>query len=256
MTVDFDIELFLVAGVLLTGFFAILKRLFAYPKPTVVFHVAGSFFPVFLIVLLLRSFVVEPFRIPSGSMLPTLEIGDFILVNKFTYGLRLPVLHWEVLPLGEPERGDVVVFRYPHDPSQDYIKRLVGLPGDDIVYSDKVLTINGQVMQQDDKGVYEEPLSEVFPIALQRVHEQLGNAAHDILTVPANEFGAQPAPQRWTVPEGHYFVMGDNRDNSNDSRFWGAVPRDHFVGKAFIVWMNWDAAANTAEFSRIGQSIR
>lgn len=193
---------------------------------------ARSFFPVLLVVLLLRSFLVEPFQIPSGSMRPTLEVGDFILVNKFTYGLRLPVAHTEIVDFGEPERGDVMVFRFPNEPSVNFIKRVIGLPGDRIRYEDKQLYINGEPVPKEQAA--EPPAS--APGELLFV-EQLGDRRHSIYNNPAS-----PGPQvrELVVPAGHYFMVGDNRDHSNDSRYWGFVPEENIVGKAFAVWMHWD----------------
>lgn len=193
---------------------------------------ARSFFPVLLVVLVLRSFVVEPFQIPSGSMRPTLEVGDFILVNKFAYGLRLPVVHTEIVDLGEPERGDVMVFRFPDEPAVNFIKRVVGLPGDRIRYEDKQLFVNGEPVPKR--------LLEAGPMAAPTellLAEQLGELEHRIYNNPRD-----PGPQvrELVVPKGHYFTMGDNRDHSNDSRYWGFVPEANIVGRAFAVWMHWD----------------
>jgi signal peptidase I len=210
-----------------------------------------SFFPVILAVLLLRSFLVEPFRIPSGSMMPTLLVGDFILVNKFSYGLRLPVLDTKVMELGKPQRGDVVVFRYPKDPAVDYIKRVVGLPGDRIGYFNKVVYINGEAVGQIPAGVYSGQGSGINMSGASKRREQLGNVQHDILVMPRTP-GLEG---EFVIPEGEYFVMGDNRDNSNDSRFWGPVPEANLVGKAFRIWMNWDSANGGVGFDRIGTKI-
>jgi len=218
---------------------------------------AVSFFPVILIVFTLRSFVLEPFRIPSGSMLPTLESGDLIVVNKFSYGVRLPILNVKVIDTGSPKRGDVMVFRYPVDPQVDYIKRVVGLPGDKIVYMDKRLTINGQEVARQRDGDYFEPDRAAYTA---RYTETLGDTAHRILLDerrfnPIGPMLRYPARDNCqylrdgvvcTVPAGHYFVMGDNRDNSLDSRYWGFVPDENIVGKAFFIWMNF------GNFSRIG----
>jgi len=211
-----------------------------------------SFFPVILAVLLLRSFLVEPFRIPSGSMMPTLLVGDFILVNKYAYGIRLPVLNTKIIDIGEPERGDVVVFRYPKDPSVDYIKRVIGLPGDTIRYANKVVYVNGQPAGQVPSGVYLGKGSGVSMSGASKRREQLGDLQHDILVMPRTP-GVQG---QYMVGEDEYFVMGDNRDNSNDSRYWGTVPEENLVGKAFRIWMNWDSANGGIDWDRIGMKIQ
>ena len=219
-------------------------------EPTLVEY-AKSFFPVILAVLLLRSFLVEPFRIPSGSMMPTLLVGDFILVNKYTYGIRLPVVNKKIMELGEPQRGDVVVFRFPKDPSIDYIKRVVGVPGDHLVYQDKTLYINDEKVAQIPEGSYIGTGSGLSMSGADVRSELLGDVKHDILVVN----GVGGVSTDVVVPEGHYFVMGDNRDNSNDSRYWGFVPDGNLVGKAFMIWMNWDSAAAGVGWDRIGNSI-
>jgi signal peptidase I len=209
-----------------------------------------SLFPVIVIVLVLRSFIAEPFRIPSSSMMPTVLIGDFILVNKFSYGLRLPVTYTEVIRTGRPERGEVAVFRFPPDPRQNYIKRVVGLPGDEVVYRDKVIYVNDVPMPQVPDGRYVGRGSGRDMTGASVLRETLGGHEHEILQLDFR----QRQEQRWVVPEGHYFVMGDNRDNSEDSRAWGFVPEDNLVGRAFMVWMSWDDGG--VDFSRIGTVIR
>ena len=193
---------------------------------------ARSFFPVLLVVLLLRSFLVEPFQIPSGSMRPTLEVGDFILVNKYAYGLRLPVTNTRIVELGEPERGDVMVFRFPNEPSVNFIKRVIGLPGDTLRYEGKQLYVNGEAVPKQllDEAPVTAPGEWLF-------EERLGEAGHHIYNNPRDP---GPRVREIVVPEGHYFTMGDNRDHSNDSRYWGYVPEDNIVGRAFAVWMHWD----------------
>jgi signal peptidase I len=218
-----------------------------------------SFFPVILIVFLLRSFLVEPFKIPSGSMVPTLVVGDFILVNKFAYGIRIPLVNKKIVSIGEPGRGDVMVFRFPEDTSLDYIKRVVGTPGDRVVYANKKLFING----------VEQPLKRIADyLHPERVHysrqflEKLGELEHALLVEedasPAIPF-SRPFPFRenctynnegmaCTVPPGHYFMMGDNRDNSADSRVWGFVPDENIVGKAFFIWFNFSEPRRFGRF--------
>ncbi len=222
------------------------------PKEPVLVEYARTFFPVILIVLILRSFLVEPFRIPSGSMMPTLYSGDFILVNKFSYGIRLPLFNNKVIDIGSPERGDVFVFRYPQDPSIDYIKRVVGLPGDLIGYYGKTLYVNGKPMQQKPLGVFMGTGAGTSMTGADQYVEQLDGVNHDIL-VRSNAPSLFQGEVR--VPEGHYFAMGDNRDNSNDSRVWGFVPEDNLVGKAFMIWMSWNSTGDGVVFDRIGKSI-
>lgn len=202
-----------------------------------------SFFPVLLFVLVIRSFVFEPFRIPSGSMMPTLLQGDYIFVKKYSYGLRLPVIEKKIFQTGEPDRGDVVVFRLPSEPNINYIKRVVGLPGDELVYERHRLTVNGELVAVTPDAA-DESLANQFI-------EQLGERRHAILvTNPHNSM----RDGRYTVPEGHYFMMGDNRDNSRDSRFIGAVPETHLVGEAVRIWMHMDGL-EWPEWARIGAKI-
>jgi signal peptidase I len=215
-------------------------------KEPVIVEYSKSFFPVLLVVFLLRGFVVEPFRIPSGSMLPSLYIGDFILVNKFAYGIKLPVLNKKIIDIDEPERGDVVVFRYPRDPSLDYIKRVIGLPGDHIAYYNKVLYVNNKPVARDYVDQYRGP----GQTSANDYTEKLEGAEHSILLLPARPNNLQG---EWIVPEKTFFVMGDNRDNSNDSRAWGPVPESHLVGKAFMIWMHF---SDEMHFDRIGSSIK
>ncbi|MHB1543673.1 MAG: signal peptidase I [Gammaproteobacteria bacterium] len=207
-----------------------------------------SFFPFILIVILIRSFLFEPFRIPSGSMVPTLLVGDFIVVNKFDYGLRLPVTNSVIVPIGHPQRGQVVVFRYPPNPSVDYIKRVVGLPGDQITYRGNRLWINGRLVPHTCEGRYHGPDGEAGSLLCV---EQLGSVRHDILITP----GLSAPDGTYTVPPHHYFMMGDNRDDSSDSRYWGTVPSRDLVGRAVLIWFNWDAFSEMPIWSRIGLMI-
>ena len=217
---------------------------------------AKSFFPVILVVFFVRSFIVEPFKIPSGSMMPTLLAGDFILVNKFTYGLRVPILNNTFFEMNHPKRGDVFVFHYPPAPAVDYIKRVIGLPGDRVKYQDKKLTINGEPITLQYTGDYEYLMSGLNVMTAKQYREQLGSVQHDILIHdvignydPDTIGGKFANDEEIIVPAGYYLAMGDNRDNSSDSRVWGFVPEKNLVGKAFFIWMNFDQG------SRIGNSI-
>jgi signal peptidase I len=241
-------------------------------REPVITEYARSFFPVLVLILIFRSFIAEPFKIPSGSMMPTLLVGDFILVNKFAYGLRLPVLNSRFLEIGEPKRGDVVVFRYPgylceRDgkdvrsgnpcyeplipvPKQDYIKRVVGLPGDEIIYRNKVVYVNGVEIPQTYVGPYVGPAESGRSLADAQVKdEDLSGTTHRMMVLPQNS-GREGT---WRVPPASYFVMGDNRDSSADSRYWGFVPEDNLVGRAIMIWMNWD---DSIDYRRIGTVIK
>jgi len=224
-----------------------------------------SFFPVILIVFLLRSFLVEPFKIPSGSMIPTLLVGDFILVNKYTYGIRVPVLNTKIVDISRPERGDVMVFRYPENTSLDYIKRVVALPGDLITYRDKRIFINDRPIPQEPNGVYNYLESGLHLVQVLRFQEKLDGHEHSIIInpeAPPLQLGGVRQFQfrencdynrselTCVVPPSHYFVMGDNRDSSSDSRYWGFVPDSYIVGKAFMIWWNF------SQLGRIGKSIQ
>lgn len=210
----------------------------------VVVEYARSFFPVLAVIFVLRSFIVEPFQIPSSSMVPTLQVGDYILVNKYTYGLRLPVARTKVFDIGEPERGDVMVFFPPHQNKTYFIKRVIGLPGDVVEYKNKQLSVNGEVLELDfvdvviERGRPYHLLTETLPNGETR-EVQL-----DPLR-PIRDF-------KEIVQPGHYFMMGDNRDNSSDSRVWGQVPEEDIVGKAFAIWMHWESVLSTPSFDRVG----
>jgi len=214
---------------------------------------AKAFFPVILIVFVLRSFIAEPFRIPSGSMLPTLNVGDFILVNKFSYGFRLPVINEKVLSMSDPERGDIMVFRFPHDPKMHFVKRVVGLPGDKIEYKAEKLYINGKLMPQQADGEYEFRNGASRKLSLNKLTEDLDDVKHDILIDPRRN---SSQTMKFDVPQGQYFVMGDNRNYSNDSRYWGFVPDNNVVGKAFFIWFSWDwSNGGGVNWSRIGTML-
>lgn len=270
---NFDFELILAIGFFVTGAVWIYDRVVFLPKrkqmldelspeacsavPKVVKDGFGdtpkwvvevkSYFVIIAVIFGLRSFVVEPFQIPSGSMLPTLEIGDFILVNKFDYGVRLPVLNTELIPTSAPERGDVVVFKYPLQPNLNYIKRLIGLPGDVVSYHNKRLMVNG-------KSIDESLLAELStslnpsrePVSLHE--ETIGGVTHEVYKSYRNN----PLEGDWVVPAGHYFVMGDNRDNSSDSRVWGFVPEENLKGRAFYVWLHWNDFFSLPNFKNNG----
>lgn len=264
--IHFDFEFVLVAAVAVTGLVWLVDKLFlaskrqlkssgtASPDPILVEY-SKSFFPVLLAVMILRSFIYEPFRIPSGSMMPSLLIGDFILVNKYTYGLRLPVLHTQVTEGVRPERGDVAVFRFPNDESVDFIKRVIGLPGDHVSYYGRRLTINGKPLPVEFLKVYEGQGTAKGNMQGNDVFiEKQGDHSYTMMIEPD---GDSRTNGELVVPEGHYFVMGDNRDNSNDSRYWGFVPEQNLVGKAVRVWMHWDwrDGGSGLDLSRIGQKI-
>jgi len=264
----FDFSFYLLMGVCLTGIIWLLDKFVLAPKrkavvqtstivqrgveiktnnkEPVIVEYAKSFFPVLLIVFLLRGFVVEPFRIPSGSMLPTLYIGDFILVNKFVYGIRLPVIDKKIINISEPKRGDVVVFRYPRNPSIDYIKRVVGLPGDHIAYYNKELYVNGKKIPRKLDGPYTGP----GQIDANEYTENLLGVKHKILLIPSRPNTLQG---EYIVPQHAYFCMGDNRDNSSDSRVWGTMPEKNLVGKAFMIWMHY---SDEWHWERIGDIIK
>ena len=253
-------ELILVIVTAITGVITYVDRVVWRPKRVsammpekepLIIEYARSLFPVFLVVLVLRSFIIEPFRIPSGSMYPTLQIGDFIAVNKFAYGVKLPVLQTTIIPISDPERGDVVVFKYPNDPDVDYIKRVAGLPGDKITYVGRTLFINDKAVEQKFIGKYHGTESSAIMNGASIVEETFpeGNVHQILLDMEKSS----PDMNTVVVPEGHYFMVGDNRDHSNDSRFWGFVPEKNLKGKAFGIWMNWD---NGLHLNRLGTGIQ
>lgn len=214
-------------------------------KEPVLVEYSKSFFPVLFIVFFLRSFLVEPFQIPSGSMIPTLEVGDFILVNKFAYGVRAPVLNTTIIPTGKPQHGDVMVFFPPHAPETYYIKRVIGVPGDHVSYNNHVLTLNGKVIKEN--LIAELPAG--APV-LRMVKENIDGK--EFTTYKHIHPSRLSMHGSWVVPEGHYFMMGDNRDNSLDSREWGFVSEEAIVGKAFAVWMHWEKFLSIPSFDHVG----
>ncbi|MCP4187407.1 MAG: signal peptidase I [Gammaproteobacteria bacterium] len=271
----FDFEFLLVLGTLGSGLIWLIDHfMFARQRQKeatsksvhdpIIVEYSKSFFPVLLAVMILRSFVYEPFRIPSGSMMPTLLVGDFILVNKYDYGLRLPVIHTEITGGEKPKRGDIAVFRYPKDESLDYIKRVIGLPGDHISYYNRRLSVNGKLVKTQLLETYQ-GLGESSELVINQgcdnikakckvFNEELGETSYTMMTNPDVRYSADG---ELFVPSGHYFVMGDNRDHSNDSRFWGFVPEENLVGKAVMIWMHWDwrNGGTGLELSRIGTRI-
>lgn len=257
MKIFFDVPFILTALVLISGVIVLIDILFLARKRSaqqdkpVVIEYARSFFPMLLLVWAIRSFVIQPYRVPTGSLEPTVLPGDFIIVNQFAYGLRFPVLNKKFFKVGEPKRGDIALFRYPKDPSTIFVKRVIGLPGDHVVYQNKVLTINGQRMQQIPLGMDLDVEGKFF-IPVQARFEQLGKVNHRIFI--------RPGSKEWehidvVVPKDSYFMMGDNRDGSSDSREWGFVPEKNLVGKAFGIWMSWDGENMRVRWDRIGKAI-
>lgn len=218
-------------------------------QPSKFVEFCRSFFPVFFIVLLLRSFLFEPFRIPTGSLEPTLHVGDFLVANKFSYGIRLPVWEKKVFSVNNPKTGEIALFRWPPDPSYNYIKRVIGVPGDKIEYRNKQLTINGETVPL---VFVENTIDESSKHLVKKYRENLNGVEHDIFIRPevkAQDFSI-------TVPTGHYFMMGDNRDDSADSRYWGFVSEEYLKGKAMFIWMSWDGNTDRVRWNRIGKVIR
>ena len=228
----------------LLDIFILSKKRAANAKEPILVEYSKSFFPVIFLVFFIRSFMAEPFKIPSGSMMPTLLAGDFILVSKFSYGIRVPILNYTMIEVDKPKRGDVFVFHYPPKPSIDYIKRVVGLPGDVIEYKSKTLYINNKKIEQTFVDKYPYVMNEIHHIEAKEFKEALGNVNHSILIhdLPGENF-------KFEVPQGHYLAFGDNRDNSADSRVWGFVPEHNLVGRAFFIWFNF------GELKRIGTII-
>tara|TARA_B100001167_G_scaffold53501_1_gene31078 strand:+ start:2115 stop:2954 length:840 start_codon:yes stop_codon:yes gene_type:complete len=217
-----------------------------YLKEPLIIEYAKSFFPVLLIVLVLRSFLVEPFQIPTGSMIPTLNVGDFILVNKYAYGVRLPIIGTKIIQVKDPDRGEVIVFVPPHE-NKYYIKRVIGLPGDTVRYEDKTLFINGDLISKDyvESIMIQTSIGDLPGVLYSETINGVEHATQNIDAV-----GRQRTRTNWVIPNGHYFMMGDNRDNSSDSRVWGTVPNEDIVGKAIAVWMHKEPGLHLPTFSR------
>ena len=254
----------LVTGIIWLADSLMLRRRRATDKAEpILVELAKSFFPVILVVFLLRSFLVEPFKIPSGSMIPSLLVGDFILVNKYTYGIRIPVLNKKIIDINLPKNGEVMVFRYPEDPSKDFIKRIIGVPGDVVAYKNKRLSVNGVTLPVEPAGTRTEVDERMGLQRYETFREKLGDSNHIMMVDPSRSTLAgmvRQFPNKKNceyndegvvckVPAGHYFMMGDNRDNSDDGRYWGFVPEENIVGKAFLVWMNF------SHLKRIGTAI-
>lgn len=252
----FDIPFILTSITLITGVVALLDVLFLVKKrsddkPPLLIEYARAFFPVFLLVLLIRSFLICPYKVPTGSLEPTVLPGEFLLVNQYVYGLRLPVFNTKIWSIGEPKRGDITLFRPPHDPSRPFVKRVIGLPGDHVVYRHKILTVNGNVMWQTPFGM-DLTTEADLPVQVQVKLENLDQVTHKIFI--------RPGRKMWedidvVVPPHSYFMMGDNRDNSNDSREWGVVPEENLIGRAIVIWMSWDSTRSRVRFDRIGTRI-
>ena len=258
---DINFPLILVILVFVSGSIALLDKLLLAKRrqpeqaEPILVEYSKSFFPVLFIVLILRSFLVEPFQIPSTSMVPTLKVGDFILVNKFTYGIRLPVIRTKIFDISDPKRGDVMVFFPPHQ-KRYFIKRVIGVPGDTIRYANNALYINGEKLDTEfiatdtSKPPAPNDFCKRARQQYQLFEETIDGESHSMrrCTLPI----AYPGDRTWVVPEGNYFMMGDNRDNSSDSRDWGVVPEENIVGKAFAIWMHWQSFSSLPGFSRVG----
>lgn len=253
--INFDFPFYLTMAVLITGLLTFIDKFFfekkreqSGAKQPWYFDYSRSFFPALLLVLIIRSFIVQPYRVPTGSLEPTVMPGDFILVQQYAYGLRLPVTQKKIYATGEPKRGDIALFYYPEDTAVRFVKRVVGLPGDHVVYKDKVLTVNGKEMLQSVVGpdLSEEPGE--LPQPVIRKHEVLDGVSHNIF-VSKDRGWFQNVDV--VVPPGHYFMMGDNRDFSADSRYWGFVPEQYLIGKAFAIWLSWDSNKSRPRWNRM-----
>lgn len=259
MPINFDFPLFLTALVVLTGIMWIVNY-FVFAKQgettqskiAAVFDYGRSFFPALLLVWIIRSFIVQPYRVPTGSLEPTVLPGDFIIVKQYSYGLRLPVTQTKIWATGEPKRGDIALFYWPVDTSVRFVKRVIGLPGDHIEYKDKVLTINGKTMTQKEIGPDMTNEPGYLPQPVIRKQENLDGVVHDIIV---QKQGGDEKSFDITVPAGSYFMMGDNRDGSDDSRYWGFVPEANLIGQAFGVWLSWDSNNKSLRWSRMFKGV-
>ncbi|MDR1057108.1 MAG: signal peptidase I [Coxiellaceae bacterium] len=257
LNIAFDVPCVLTFLILITGLISLFDVILLSRKRSldekmpIIIEYARSFFPILLLVLLIRSFIIQPYHVPTGSLVPTVLPGDFIVVKQYSYGLRIPVLNTKILNVGEPQRGDIVLFRYPHDLNTLYVKRVIGLPGDHVVYRNKVLTINNVRMWQMPMEIDVDIESGFITPAQVRL-ENLEKVTHKIFIKPGyKELEAIDV----VVPQDSYFVMGDNRDSSKDSREWGFVPEANLIGKAFGVWMSWDPEKKSIRWPRIGKKI-
>jgi signal peptidase I len=256
---NFNFELILFYTVMISGIIVLLDTIFGAPKRKknklkklpVAIDYARSFFPILLLVFSVRSFAYEPFRIPSGSLKPTLLIGDFILVNKFDYGIRLPITHTKIFAIGEPKRGDIVVFREPPIESRDLIKRVIGLPGDHVSYKNKILYINGKQIPQEFEKYSTDEEDNVGPWEVVQKQENLLGIKHHMYQIPNKENDDFDV----VVPRDKYFMMGDNRDVSADSRSWGFLPEENIIGKASYIWMSYDTPTHPVRWDRVGETI-
>ncbi len=252
---NYDFPFYLTLLVIITGVLTLIDKLFFEKKRMLTrkkmpwyFDYARSFFPALLLVWIIRSFIVQPYRVPTGSLEPTVMPGDFILVKQYSYGVRLPVSQTKLFGKGEPKRGDIALFYYPEDTSTRFVKRVIGLPGDHVVYKNKILTLNGKEMSQTEIGpdLNEDP--GMLPQPVMKMREDLDGVSHYIFIDKEKTNGPEVDV---TVPANHYFMMGDNRDNSADSRYWGFVPEEYLIGQAFAVWMSWDSNNTRVRWNRL-----
>lgn len=255
MIVNYDFPFYLTLGVAVTGVITLIDKLLwakarveAGGKQPKIIEFSRSFFPALLIVWIIRSFIIQPYRVPTGSLEPTVMPGDFIAVKQYSYGLHLPVINIKILNIGEPKRGDIALFYYPEDTRVRFVKRVVGLPGDHIEYKNKILTINGKTMDQEFQGTTLSDEPGQIPTIVVHLKEQLNGIKHDIYVRP-NAGMNQDIDV--VVPKGHYYMMGDNRDSSLDSRIWGFVPEENLIGQAFGVWMSWNSNQKKVRWNRI-----